>query len=132
MEIILRENFFAMAISSVALPHIKTGRLVPLAVTGAQRNSGEPDTPTLAESGWPGLHVASFGGLSVPVGTPEAIVRKLSQSLATALAMPEVRAKLEAQGAAVAPSTPQEYRDALAAEIGLTEKMMASAHLEPQ
>jgi tripartite-type tricarboxylate transporter receptor subunit TctC len=76
--------------------------------------------------------VASFGGLSVPAATPEPIVRRLSQVLAQALAQPDVRARLEAQGAAVAPSTPQEYRDALAAEIGLTEKMMKSARLEPQ
>ena len=123
---------FALAISSVAMPHIAAGRLVPLAVTGPQRNARQPHTPTLAESGWPGLQITSFGGLSVPAATPAPIVKRISDALAKALAMPEVRARLEAQGGTVAPSTPEEYRDALFAEIGLTEKMMKSAKLDAQ
>lgn len=123
---------FALTISSVAVPHITAGRLIPLAVTGPQRNARQPNTPTLAESGWQGIHVTSFGGLSVPVGTPASIVKRLSEALSQALATPEVRAKLEAQGGTVAPSTPEEFRDALFAEIGLTEKMMKSAKLEAQ
>lgn len=123
---------FALAISSVAMPHITAGRLVPLAVTGPQRNARQPGTPTLAESGWPGVHITSFGGLSVPAATPAPIVKRISEALAKALAMPEVRARLEAQGGTVAPSTSEEYREALVAEIGLTEKMMKSAKLEAQ
>lgn len=123
---------FALTISSVAMPHITAGRLVPLAVTGPQRNARQPGTPTLAESGWPGLHISSFGGLSVPAATPAPIVKRIAEALTKALAMPEVRARLEAQGGTVAPSTPEEYRDALMAEIGLTEKMMKSAKLEAQ
>ena len=68
----------------------------------------------------------------MPAGTPAPIVKRISEALSKALATPEVRAKLEAQGGAVAPSTPEEYRDALFAEIGLTEKMMKSAKLEAQ
>jgi len=123
---------FALAISSVAIPHITAGRLQALAVTGAHRNSRQPHTPTLAESGWPGLHVTSFGGLSVPAATPSPVVKRLSDALTQALALPEVRAKLEAQGGMVSPSTPEEYRDALFNEIGITEKMMKSAKLEAQ
>jgi tripartite-type tricarboxylate transporter receptor subunit TctC len=123
---------FALVISSVAVPHITAVRLVPLAVSGPQRNARQPNTPTLAESGWPGVHVTSYGGLSVPAGTPTPIVKRLSEALSQALARPEVRAKLEAQGGTVAPSTPEELRDALFAEIGLTERMMKSAKLEAQ
>ena len=123
---------FALAISSVAMPHTAAKRLVPLAVTGPQRNARQPDTPTLAESGWTGLQITSFGGLSVPAGTPAPVVKRLSEVLAQALANPEVRQKLEAQGGAVTPSTPEEWRDALQAEIGLTERMMKSAKLEAQ
>ena len=123
---------FALAISSVAIPHITAGRLQALAVTGAHRNSRLPNTPTLAESGWTGLHVSSFGGLSVPAATPAPIVKRLSDALTQALGMPEVRTKLEAQGGMVATSTSDEYRDALFAEIGITERMMKSAKLEAQ
>lgn len=123
---------FALAISSVAMPHIAGKRLVPLAVTGPQRNARQPDTPTLAESGWTGLHITSFGGLSVPTGTPAPVVKRLSDALAQVLAQSEVRQKLEAQGGTVAPSSPEELRDALQAEMGLTERMMKSAKLEAQ
>lgn len=123
---------FALTISSVAMPHISAGRLVPLAVTGPQRNARQPHTPTLAESGWPGVQISSFGGLSVPAATPAPIVKRLSDALNQALTQPEVRARLEAQGGAVAPSSPEAYRDALQAEIGLTERMMKSAKLEAQ
>jgi tripartite-type tricarboxylate transporter receptor subunit TctC len=123
---------FALAITSVAVPHITAGRLLPLAVSGPQRNARQPNVPTLAESGWPGVHVTSFGGLSVPAGTPPTIVKRLSEALSQALATPEVRAKLEAQGGTVAPSTPEELRDALFAEIGLTERLMKAAKLEAQ
>ena len=123
---------FALAISSVAQPHIAAGRLLPLAVTGPQRNPRLPNTPTLAESGWSGLQLTSYGGLSVPTGTPAPIVKRLSEALNQALAQPDVRARLEAQGGAVAPSSPEAYRDALQAEIGLTERMMKSAKLEAQ
>jgi tripartite-type tricarboxylate transporter receptor subunit TctC len=123
---------FALAISSVAMPHINAGRLQALAVTGGQRNARQAQTPTLAESGWPGLSITSFGGLSVPSGTPAPVVKRIAEALNKALATPEVKARLEAQGGTVAPSSPEEYRDALQAEIGLTEKMMKSAKLEAQ
>lgn len=123
---------FALAISSVAMPHITAGRLVPLAVTGAQRNARQAGTPTLAESGWPGLQVTSFGGLSVPAGTPAPVVKRIADALSQALANPDVLARLEAQGGKVAPSSPEELRDALFAEISLTERMMKSAKLEAQ
>ena len=130
--VIGRQVDFALAISSVALPHIQAGRLVPLAVTGAQRNPRQAQVPTLIEAGLPGVQISSFGGLSVPAGTPAPLVKRLSEALSKVLAMPEVRSRLEAQGGMVAPSSPEEYRDALQAEIGLTERMMKSAKLEAQ
>ena len=130
--VIGRQVDFALAISSVALPHIQAGRLVPLAVTGAQRNPRQAQVPTLIEAGLPGVQISSFGGLSVPAGTSAPLVKRLSEALSKVLAMPEVRSRLEAQGGMVAPSSPEEYRDALQAEIGLTERMMKSAKLEAQ
>lgn len=130
--VIGRQVDFALTISSVAMPHIQAGRLLPLAVTGPQRNPRQAQVPTLIESGLSGVQISSFGGLSVPAGTPAPVVKRLSEALSKALAMPEVRSRLEAQGGMVAPSSPEEYRDALQAEIGLTERMMKSAKLEAQ
>jgi tripartite-type tricarboxylate transporter receptor subunit TctC len=123
---------FALALASVAMPQIQAGKLTALAVTGPRRNPRLPQVPTLAEAGVGGVQLVSFGGLSVPAGTPAAVTRKISDALQKALALPEVRAKLEANGSLVLPSTAEEYAHNLQAEIALTEKMMKVARLEPQ
>ena len=127
-----RQVDFALTISSVSLPHVLGGKAQALAVTGARRNPRLPNVPTLAEAGLPGVAVASFGGLSVPAATPAAVVKRIEDALAKVLANPEVRARLEANGGIVLPSTPQEYADNLRSEIALTERMMKLAKLEPQ
>jgi tripartite-type tricarboxylate transporter receptor subunit TctC len=68
----------------------------------------------------------------VPKGTPPAIVARIADALNKSLAMPDVRSKLESQGAIVAPSTPEQYATALQDQIGLAEHMMQVAHLQPQ
>lgn len=126
-----RQVDFALTISSVSLPHVQGGKLQPLAVTGAARNPHLPQVPTLAESGLP-VTLVSIGGLSVPAATPQPVVRRITDALARALATPELRARIEALGGQVAPSTPEEYAQALRAEIAAAEKMMKAARLEAQ
>lgn len=121
---------FALAITSVALTQIKAGRVVPLAVTAAQRNPVLPQVPTLVEQGLGGTVVVSFGGLAVPAGTPAPIVTRINEVLRTALAKPEVKSAIEGQGSAPAPSSAQEYAELMRAEIDRTERMMKAAHLE--
>lgn len=123
---------FAMTISSVSLPHINGGKLRALAVTAPQRNPRLPQVPTLAEAGIPGVSLVSFGGLSLPAGTPAPIVQRVAEALRKALANPEVRAKLEANGAAVVASSSEEYAQNLRSEIALTEKLMKVAGIAPQ
>ncbi|MBK6005596.1 tripartite tricarboxylate transporter substrate binding protein [Ramlibacter ginsenosidimutans] len=123
---------FALTLSSVSLPFIQAGKLVPLAVTAPRRNPRLPDVPTLAEAGIPNVTLVSFGGLSVPAGTPAPIVKKIGNALEQALAKPDVRARLEANGASVVPAMGAEYAKDLQAEIGLTEKMMRVAGIAAQ
>ena len=123
---------FAIALVSPALPHIQGGKLKPLAVLSSQRNARLDKVPTLAEAGVPGIALVSFGGLAVPKGTPAPVVQKMRDALAQALAMPDVREKLEAAGASVVPSTPEEFAQSLQAEIALTEKLMKAANIEAQ
>lgn len=129
--VIARQVDFTLAITSVALPHLQSQRLVPLAVSAAQRHPRLPEVPTLAEAGVP-VSLTSIGGLSVPAGTPPAIVKLLSDSLRTVLAQPETRARIEALGGAVAPSTPAKYTEALRAELAHAEQMLAAAGLQPE
>lgn len=123
---------FALTITSVSLPHIAGGKLKALAVTAPTRNPRLRDVPTLAEAGVPGVSLVSFGGLSLPAGTPAPIVQRVSEALQKALADPEVRKKLEANGAAVVASKSEEFVQNLQSEIALTEKMMKVAGIEAQ
>jgi tripartite-type tricarboxylate transporter receptor subunit TctC len=91
------------------LPHIKSGKLRALAVTGAQRAPQLPDVPTLAESGFAGYSAYVWLGLLAPKGTPAAIVERLNRELLAALDSPEVKnymanASIEALG-----SSPGEF-----------------------
>ncbi len=123
---------FALTLSSVSLPYIQNGKMTALAVTSPKRNPRLPKVPTLAEAGIPGVSLVSFGGLSVPAGTPAPVVKKISDALAKALAQPELRARLEANGALVVPGSAEEYAENLRSEIALTEKMMRVANIEAQ
>lgn len=92
-----------------AMPQIRSGQLKPIAVTSAKRASTLPDVPTVAESGLPGFEAVSWIGLVVPTGTPQAIVDKLNQDVLAVLALPDVRERLAATGAELAPGTPAEF-----------------------
>jgi len=123
---------FAIALVGPSLPHIQGGKLKPLAVLSSKRNARLDKVPTLAEAGVPGIALVSFGGLAVPKGTPAPVVNKVRDALTQALAMPDVRERLEATGASVVPSTPEEFAQSLQAEIALTEKLMKVANIEAQ
>lgn len=74
----------------IAMPAIKDGRLVGLAVTGDRRSPELPDLPTLKELGLAGDNGLSFHGLAAPAGTPPEVVERLTAALRQVLAMPEV------------------------------------------
>lgn len=78
-----------------AAPHIKSGSLVALGVTAAQRSRLAPEIPTIAEAGVPGYVAPAWMGLFAPVGTPPAVTSRLSQEIRSALAKPEVQTQIE-------------------------------------
>jgi tripartite-type tricarboxylate transporter receptor subunit TctC len=91
-----------------AIPHIKSGKLKALGVTGIKRSLAAPDVPTIGEQGYKGFGAASWYGLFVPAKTPPTVIARLNKELATALRSPEVRERLMRDGVEPAPSTPQE------------------------
>lgn len=80
------------------LPHIRSGKLVALAVTDSARTPTAPEIPTMAEAGVSGVVVPSWYGLLAPAGTPADVVDQLARDAATILAQPAVREQLRAQG----------------------------------
>jgi tripartite-type tricarboxylate transporter receptor subunit TctC len=101
-----------------AMPFIKAGKLKALAVTSAQPSAALPGVPTVAEAGnLKGFEASSWFGLLAPAGTPMDIVNRVQQETAKALATPQVKASLQAQGAIPSGNTPQEFARFIDAEL---------------
>jgi tripartite-type tricarboxylate transporter receptor subunit TctC len=97
------------------LPHIRSGRLVALAVSGATRSAMLPEVPTVAESGYPGYDATFMLVMFAPKGTPEPIVAAMHKALVDALRMPDVVDKLRLTDQGVVASTPAQAAATLAA-----------------
>lgn len=91
------------------LEHIRAGRLRALAVTGARRSPVLPEVPTLQEAGLAGYDAVGWNGVFLPAGTPSAIRQRLAEAIRRALHRPEVRERIEQQGAEVVASRPEEF-----------------------
>src|SRR3954469_693775 len=102
-----------LLVSSVpsALQQIKAGKLRALAVTSAKRSSSLPDVPTVAESGYPGMDVATWYGLFVPAGTPKDVVDKLHVAVNKLLARADVVAAIHEQGAEPQAMSEQQFAE---------------------
>ena len=97
------------SISITAMPHVRSGRLRALAVTGAKRSDLLPGLPTVAEAGVPGYEFETWLGVLAPAGMPPAIVAKLNNEIQKILSASDVREKLKAMGAEPVGSTPAEF-----------------------
>ena len=114
-----------------AMPHIKSGRLRVLAVTGARRSQVMPELPTLAES-VPGFDVTGWYALLAPAETPQAIVSKVQADTAAALRAPAVTARLSGDGAEPVGSTPEQLAKFIAAETQKWAKVVKAAGIKPE
>jgi tripartite-type tricarboxylate transporter receptor subunit TctC len=94
---------------SVALPHIKQGRLRPIAVTSDKRISSLPDVPTFKEAGLKDMEASTFTGMLAPAGTPAAIIDQLHGALAKILKEKQVIHKFDGIGAEARASTPAAF-----------------------
>ena len=92
-----------------AIALVREGKVRALAVTGPTRSPIFPDLPTVAEAALPGYEAVLHYGIVAPAGTPQPIVEKLNAALRAALAAPDVRARIVADGAEPLPTTPAEY-----------------------
>ena len=112
------------------LPHVKTGRLRALAVSGLERSPLVPDLPTLNEAGLKGYEIVGWNGLFVPSGTPRNIIAYLHGLTVKALAQPDVKARLATLGAEGVGNTPEQFRAFLKAEIAKWARVVKEAGLK--
>lgn len=116
----------------VVLPHARSGRLRPVAVTTAQRVSTASDIPTVAESGLPGFEAATWFGLVAPAAVPRDIIARLNAESAAALNVPEVKERMAAQGLFVVANSVEQFAELLKSEIPRWAKVVRDAGIKPQ
>lgn len=94
---------------AAAVPHIRSGRVRPLVVTGLQRHPQFKDVPTLDESGFKGFDAQQWYGVVGPAGMPAAIVKQLNDTLATVLKAPDLREKLSVEAVEPIVMSPEQF-----------------------
>ena len=114
---------------ATVLPHMKSGRVKGLAVTGSRRAQVAPDVPTAGESGAPGYSFDVWYGLVFTGGTPRAIIAKANAELVKRLKSPEMNKRFLTQGVEPMTSTPQEFAARMAQETANWRKVAKAANI---
>jgi tripartite-type tricarboxylate transporter receptor subunit TctC len=112
-----------------AVPHVRSGKVRALAVTGPKRSIAVPAVPTFAEAGLPSYDASSWNGILVPTGTPAAIVARLSTELVKILHTPNVLDRLEGDGPIPIGNSPEEFTAHIKAEQAKWGKVVREAHV---
>ena len=115
---------------AAALPHIRSGRVRPLAVTGLLRHPQLKDTPTLDESGFKGFDAQQWYGVVGPAGMPAPIVRQLNETLATVLRSAELREKLSVEAIEPTVMTPEKFAEFIRADIARWTQLARARNIQ--
>jgi tripartite-type tricarboxylate transporter receptor subunit TctC len=129
IDLISGQVQLAMATLASALPHIRSQRMRPLAVSTATRVAVVPNVPTLQEAGLRAYEHSTWYGLFVPAATPRPVVDRLNESVRKIVASDDVKQKFSPQGVEPASNSPEEFRAYLTAEIAKWAKVVRSAGL---
>lgn len=114
------------------IPHIRSGRVRALAITGQTRLASLPQLPTFAEEGLPDFEARAWFGIFAPAGTPNAIIDKLSTEIARILALPDIKEKLAGQGLDPFISTPEQFSALVKADLVRYANVIKAANIKPE
>jgi len=109
------------------LPHVKSGKLRVLAVTGKRRSPELPGVPTVDEAGVPGYELSPWYGLLAPAGTPREVVVRLGEEVSRVVRAREMKEKLAVQGAEVAGGSPEEFAALIRADTSTWSRVVKDA-----
>ncbi len=115
-----------------AMPHLKSGKLRPVAVTSGRRSQTLPELPTIAESGIKGYEAATWYGLLAPAGTPKPVVTRLHGEVVKILATTETRERFADQGFEPVGNTPAEFSAYIKSEIVKWGRVIKDASIKPE
>jgi len=115
---------------AAALPHIKAGKVKPLAVTGKSRHRLLPDVPTFAESGYAGFDGVQWYGIVGPANMPAPIVKRLNDEINALLTNPELSERLSAEALEPMPMTPDEFGRYIRDDIARWSKLAKERNIE--
>jgi tripartite-type tricarboxylate transporter receptor subunit TctC len=122
-----------LSIQSVfsTLAHYKSGRVRVLATTGRTRMTELPEVPTMSEAALPGYEVYVWYGVMAPAGTPAEIVARLNQELVRIFNLPDIKAKLLAQGGELATGSPEDFADFIRKDVAKWNKVIRDSGIQP-
>jgi len=123
------QTSMAFATMPTVLPHVRAGKLRPLAVLGTVRSPALPDVPTVAES-VPGFEVSNWIGFFGPAGMPPAIVARLNAEVQKIMRSPEIQKRLESEGAKFIPMSPEQFANFQKAELAKWAKTIKDANIK--
>ena len=115
-----------------AVPHVTSGRLRALAVSGPTRSPAVPDVPTMTEAGLPGYSVSGWFGLLAPAGTPAPVVQRLNEATVKIMAMPDVQKTFLDSGIEPGSSSAEEFSRNIDSLLEVFRQNMNLAHIQPQ
>ena len=124
----------AMLFDSLASvqPHIKSGRVRPIAVNAQKRSALLPEVPTLAEAGMPAFDRYTWFGMFAPAGTPRDIVARVNAEVATALKAPDLLERFAAAGAEAVGSTPEQFVERIKSDAAKWAEVIKAANVKVQ
>jgi tripartite-type tricarboxylate transporter receptor subunit TctC len=114
------------------IPHVKSGKLRPIATTGATRPEALKDIPTIAESGFPGFELYEWYALFLPAGTPKPIVDRLYAEVMKVMASPAMVKRIAEIGAQSSTDTPQQFAKFLEKEDKVWGDLVKQIGIKPE
>ena len=120
------------ATSSTGIPHIRSGKLRGLAVTGAKRSTAIPELPTVAEAGVKGYQHATWVGMLAPAKTPKPVIDRLHAETIKILARNDIRQSFLKQGMEAEGNTPEEFAATITREVEQWKKLVTAAGIKVQ
>lgn len=112
---------------STALPHIQSGKLVPLAIGSLERSPALPNVPTVAELGYPGFEAGNWVGVVAPAGVPDATVQKIERDLQTVVRAAAYRERIISHGSEVRFSNSEQFTARVQADYVRNKAIIAAA-----